>query len=62
MMKDRFGRIYIGDIITKIESTNVNSKDDIFHELEKYKIGDSIKIQYFRVNKLKTITIKFKQL
>lgn len=62
MMKDNFGRIYIGDVITKVEKIKVNTKDDIFHELENYKIGDSIKIEYIRDKKPQITTIILQEL
>ena len=62
MMKDKSGRIYVGDIISAIEGIKVNTKDDIFHELEKYKIGETIKVHYYRDNKHKTTSIKLKEL
>jgi S1-C subfamily serine protease len=62
MMKDNYGQIFAGDIISTIEGVKINTKDDIFHELEKYKIGDIIKIQYFRGNKKKSTKIKLKEL
>jgi S1-C subfamily serine protease len=62
MMKDRFGRIFIGDVIIKIGKKEVKSKDDIFHELENYQVGDSINIEYLRGGKLKKMKIKLQQL
>ena len=62
IMKDRYGRIFVGDIITKIEGKKINSKDDIFHELEKFEIGDTVKIEFFRKNKKKQTKITLKQL
>lgn len=61
-MKDRYGRIFIGDVITKVADKKITSKDDIFHELEKYKIGDRIEIVYYREGKKKKTTIKLQQL
>lgn len=62
MMRDRFGRIYIGDVILKINSNEVNSRDDIYHELGKYKVGDTINIQYKRKKKKYNIKVKLKSL
>lgn len=62
MMRDRFGRIYLGDVITKINEVEVNSRDDIYHELGKYKVGDSVNIEYYRDNKLKKVKVKLKAL
>jgi S1-C subfamily serine protease len=62
MMKDKFGRIFLGDVITKIGKKRISSKDDIFHELEAYQVGDTIKIEYLRNGKRKNIDIKLQQL
>lgn len=62
MMKDSFGRIYIGDVILTINGKEVNSKDDVYHELEKYKIGDTISIEYLRENKQRKTKIRLKAL
>lgn len=62
MLKDRYGRIYLGDVITKVENKKVNNKDDIFHALEQFKIGDTIKVEFIRENKPKSTTIKLQEL
>lgn len=62
MMKDQYGRIYIGDVITHMNDKEVNSMDDVYHELEKFKIGDSIKIKYIRDDKKLTAKVKLKAL
>lgn len=62
MMRDRFGRIYIGDVILKVNGAEVNNKDDIYHEIGKYKIGDEIDIEYLRDDKKKKIKVKLKAL
>ncbi|MCT4643223.1 MAG: trypsin-like peptidase domain-containing protein [Bacteriovoracaceae bacterium] len=62
MMKDEFGRIYIGDIILKVNSQAVSTLDDIYHALEKYKIGDVVTITYKRKSKIKTVKVELKAL
>jgi S1-C subfamily serine protease len=62
MMKDRFGRIYIGDVIIKINDQEVNSTDDVYHQLEKYQIGDTINVEYIREDKKRTASVKLKAL
>ena len=62
MMRDRYGRIYIGDVILKINNTEVNSRDDIYHELGKYKIGEEIEIKFIRDGKNKKVKTKLKPL
>jgi len=62
MMKDRYGRIYIGDVILKIDGTKVISLDDVYHALDKYKIGDTVNIEYLRKGKKKLTKIKLQEL
>lgn len=62
MMKDRYGRIYIGDVIIKINKNKVNSRDDVYHELEKYKIGDTVTIEYMHKNTVKRTKVLLKAL
>ncbi len=56
--QDRFGRIYLGDIILKIDTTEINSLDDLYHLLEKYKAGDTVQLEFKRNGKLKKISLK----
>ncbi len=62
MMRDRYGRIFIGDVILKINSKEVNSRNDIYHELGKYKIGDTITIKFRRKNKNKKVKVTLQAL
>lgn len=62
MMRDKFGRIYLGDIILSVDGKEVNSRDDIYHILGKYKIGDSVKVEYLRNDKKQTTLVKLKEL
>jgi S1-C subfamily serine protease len=62
MMRDRFGRIYIGDVILKVDGKEVNTRNDIYHALTKYKIGDTVKIEYLREGKVKTTTVNLRAL
>jgi S1-C subfamily serine protease len=51
MTQDNFGRIYLGDIILKVDNQEVNSLDDIYQVLETKKIGDTVNIEYKRDGK-----------
>jgi S1-C subfamily serine protease len=62
MMRDNVGRIYIGDVMTKIDGSEVNNLDDIYQKLEEYKIGDTIEIEYLRDNKKKTTKLTLQAL
>ena len=47
-----------GDIITHINSTPVNTMEDLAHEIETRKSGDEVKIQYIRQKKSYSLTVK----
>lgn len=50
MRRDRMGRLYMGDIIKKIDKIKIESVDDLFQLLEKYKVGDKITVEIKRDN------------
>lgn len=56
--RDQFGRHYTGDIILAIDKKNVDTIDDIYHVLEKYKVGDIVKADILRNGKIITKKIK----
>jgi S1-C subfamily serine protease len=62
MTQDRYGRVYVGDIIVSINNETVNSLDDIYHVLEKYKIGETVTIQYLREGKKKETKVILKSI
>lgn len=62
MMRDSYGRIYIGDVILKLEGHEVNTLDDIYHEIGKYKIGDKIELEYLREDKKHKVIVTLKPL
>ncbi len=55
--RDRRGQYYIGDIITSINNVEVKSYDDLFSAIDKYKIGDKVKVKIIRNNKEKLIDV-----
>jgi S1-C subfamily serine protease len=58
MTRDNRGRYFIGDIIIKIESHEINSFDDIFHALGKFKVGDFVEVSYLRNEKTLKAKVK----
>jgi S1-C subfamily serine protease len=49
--RDRFGRYYLGDIITKVAGVKLKSVDDIYHALDSKEIGEKVEIEYIRDRK-----------
>lgn len=62
MTQDRFGRVFVGDVILSIDEKDVNSLDDIYHALENYKIGDQVTVKYQRGKKTLTTKLKLQSL
>jgi S1-C subfamily serine protease len=60
--RNRFGEYFVGDIITEVETRTIKNYDDLFSIIDKYKIGDIVKIKYFRDNQEKTASIKLVQI
>ena len=50
-----------GDIIIKMEKTEINSRAKLRYELYKHNVGDSIKVTYYRDGKEKTTTLTLNQ-
>ena len=62
MTQDSLGRIYLGDIITKVDGKPVDSLDDIYQILDSKKIGDLVNVQYIREGKTLSTKIKLQAL
>ncbi len=62
MTQDRFGRVYLGDIIVSLNNKEVNSLDDIFQVLESHKIGDQVSIKYLRDGKPREAKVRLQAL
>ncbi len=60
MRRDRRGQIFMGDIITKIDDQSIESVDSIFEILDKYKIGDVVKLTIIREGEKKPLIVSLK--
>lgn len=62
VQKDRFGRVYIGDVIVEIAGRKVSNRDEIFQVLEKFKIGDTIEVKALRDSKIVSVSVTLQAL
>ncbi len=46
--RNAFGDIQLGDIITKIDTKSIKSKDDLYSTLEERKVGDEVAVTVLR--------------
>ncbi len=58
---DRYGRVYLGDVIVGVNDTEIKSNDDLQLALENYNAGDSVKLAIIRSNKEITVEIKLEE-
>jgi S1-C subfamily serine protease len=54
--RSQSGEIIFGDIITSIDGKEVTNNGDLILILEKYKVGDKVKVDFIRDNSKKTTT------
>lgn len=62
MTQDKYGRTYLGDIILSVDGQEVNNLDDIYHVLEKHKIGDEVTVKFRRDGKVMTTKVRLQAL
>lgn len=60
-MVDRYGRVYLGDVIVGVNDTEIKSNDDLQLALENYKAGETVKITIIRSNEEKTLEIQLEE-
>jgi S1-C subfamily serine protease len=55
---DATGEIVLGDIITALNGEKIENQDDLYRQLDKYKIGDTVQIEVFRSDKRLTVPVR----
>jgi S1-C subfamily serine protease len=58
LSQDASGEVLIGDIITAINGEKIDNQDDLYRQLDKYKIGDTVQIEVFRNNGRMTVPVR----
>jgi len=51
------GRIELGDIVVAVDGKPVESVDDFMDAMEKYKVGDRVKVDVVRNNKRQSVEV-----
>ena len=60
--QDKWGNIYLGDVILKIDTKEVDTFDDIYHALDSYKIGDNVNVEFLRDDEIKKVKLRLNEL
>ena len=58
----RDGSVDLGDVIVGIDSFTIQSFDDLYNALERYKVGDTVAVKVQRDDKLVTVQVTLKAL
>lgn len=59
--RDRRGQYYLGDIIIGINNEKIKTYDDLYEVLNKFKIGDKVKVKIIRDGKEKALDLALTQ-
>ncbi len=57
LQRDQWGRLVLGDVITGLDDTKINSYDDLYNTLDSYRIGDTVTITLVRDQKERKIRL-----
>ena len=58
LSQDTMGDVVLGDIITGINGEKVEDQDDLYRQLDKYKVGDTVQVEVNRNGKPMTVPVK----
>lgn len=58
LSQDASGDVLIGDIITAINGEKIDNQDDLYRQLDRYKIGDTVQIDVFRGDRRITVPVR----
>jgi S1-C subfamily serine protease len=56
--RDRYGQLYLRDIIVGIDKTRIDSYDDLYNTLDNYRIGDQVTLTVKRGDKQRRIRLR----
>ncbi len=57
-----WGQIQLGDIIVKVDSHEIGNRNDLLDALDQYRIGDVIRVEFYRDNKRKSTKLRLQAL
>lgn len=60
-MRDRFGRLVLGDIITHVDDQTITNPDELLAIFEKHQVGDTVTLTVMRGNKTETLTVRLEE-
>jgi S1-C subfamily serine protease len=64
MMPTRYdseGNVVLGDIIVAIEGQSIKTSDDLYRTLERYNVGDEVRVEIIRGGRKRTLTVRLQE-
>ncbi len=58
---DREGNVVLGDIIVSIDGQAVKTSDDLYKILERYNVGDEVRVEIIRAGRSRTLKIRLQE-
>jgi S1-C subfamily serine protease len=58
---DRDRNVVLGDIIVSIDGQSVKTSNDLYKILERYNVGDEIRVEVIRSGRRRTLTVKLQE-
>jgi S1-C subfamily serine protease len=64
MMPTRYdseGNVVLGDIIVSINGQSIKTSDDLYRALERYNVGDEVRVEIIRGGRKRTLTVRLQE-
>jgi S1-C subfamily serine protease len=61
LARDRYGQLYIRDVITGLDTIQIKSYDDLYNTLDNYRIGDRVTLTVKRDEKSRKVIIRLEK-
>lgn len=58
---DRAGNVVLGDIIVAVDGQSVKTSDDLYKLLERYNVGDEVRVEVLRGGRKRTLTVRLQE-
>ncbi|MGB7295546.1 MAG: trypsin-like peptidase domain-containing protein [Candidatus Aminicenantales bacterium] len=58
---DREGNVVWGDIIVAIDGQSIKTSDDLYKILERYNVGDEVRVEVLRGGRKRTLTVRLQE-
>ncbi|MBN2408940.1 MAG: trypsin-like peptidase domain-containing protein [Candidatus Aminicenantes bacterium] len=58
---DRAGNVVLGDIIVAVDGQRVKTSDDLYKIIERYDVGDEVRVEVLRGGRKRTLTVRLQE-